>query len=55
MINSTETYYSKTIQVGNVTVTIHRPILTDAERLKAEENVKSALSRFGRAMIGEQQ
>jgi hypothetical protein len=29
--------------------------LTDAERLKAEENVKSALSRFGRAMIGEQQ
>ena len=48
-------YNTKTIQVGNVTVTIHRPILTDAERVKAEENVKSALSRFGRAMIGEEQ
>jgi hypothetical protein len=48
-------YCSKTIQVGNVTVTIHRPILTDSERLKAEQNIKSALSRFGRAMIGEQQ
>ena len=48
-------YYSKTIQVGNVTVTIHRPILTDAERLKVEENIKSALSRFGRAMMGEQE
>ena len=48
-------YTSKTMKIGNVTVTIHRPILTDAERLKAEENIKSALSRFGRAMIGEEQ
>ena len=41
-------YTTKTIQVGNCTVTIHRPILTDEERKKAEERVKQALSCFGK-------
>ena len=45
-----EQYTSKTIKVGNVTITIHRPILTDAERLQAEETIKDALINFGRAM-----
>ena len=43
-------YTSKTMQIGNVTVTIHRPILTDSERLQAEELIKNALASYGRAM-----
>ena len=51
-MNKTETTYrTKTIQVGNATVCIHQPILTDKEREKVAESVISALSRFGKAII----
>jgi hypothetical protein len=38
-----EGYRTKTIQVGNCTVRIHRPILNDQERARAEEQVRDAL------------
>ena len=38
-----EGYYTKTIQVGNCTVTVHRPILDDQERARREEQVRDAL------------
>ena len=37
---------TKVIQVGNCTVEIHRPILTEAERSKREDQVKDALRGF---------
>ena len=36
-------YYSKTLQINNCTVTVHRPILDDQERAKREEQVRNAL------------
>lgn len=36
-------YRTKTIQVGNCTVTVHRPILDEQERARAEERVRDAL------------
>ena len=36
-------YYSKSMQIGNCTVTVHRPILDDQERAKREEQVRIAL------------
>lgn len=36
-------YYTKEVQVGNCTVTIHRPILDDQERARREEQVRDAL------------
>ena len=39
-------YRTKVIQVGNCTVEIHRPILTEAERSKREYQVKDALRGF---------
>lgn len=36
-------YRTKTIQVGNCTVRIHRPILDDQERARREEQVRDAL------------
>ncbi len=36
-------YYTKTIQVGNCTVRINRPILDDQERARREEQVIDAL------------
>ena len=41
-----EGYRTKVIRVGNCTVEIHRPILTDAERIKREDQVKTALKGF---------
>lgn len=38
-----EGYRTKTIQVGNCTATIHRPILDDQERARREEQVRDAL------------
>lgn len=38
-----EGYQTKTVQIGNCTVTIHRPILDDQERARREEQVKTAL------------
>ena len=53
-MNKPETIYrTKTIQVGNTTVCIHQPVLTEQERAKAEENIVSALRRYGKAIIGE--
>lgn len=43
-----EGYRTKVIQVGNATIEIHRPILTDAERSKRENQVKDALRGFGK-------
>lgn len=40
----------KTIQVGNAVITIHRPILSEQERCKREEDVKTALMHYGRAV-----
>lgn len=50
MTNKTETYRTKTIVVGNCTINIHQPILTDKERAERESMVKTALANFGRAM-----
>ena len=41
-------YRTKTIRVGNATIEIHRPILTDQERNKREEQVRNALKGFGK-------
>ena len=38
-----EGYRTKTMQVGNCTVRVHRPILDDQERVRAEEKVIDAL------------
>lgn len=38
-----EGHYTKTMQVGNCTVTVHRPILDDEERAKREARVIDAL------------
>ena len=55
-MNKSETAYrTKTIQVGNATVCIHQPILTESERAKVTENIVSALRRYGKAVIGEKQ
>jgi hypothetical protein len=39
-------YRTKTIKYGNCTIEINRPILTDEERLKREEEVKQAMRSF---------
>lgn len=41
-----EGYRTKTIKYGNCTIEINRPILTDEERLKREEEVKRAMRSF---------
>ena len=41
-----EGYRTKTIKVGNATVTIRRPILDDEERARREERVREALRDF---------
>ena len=41
-------YQTKVIRVGNATIEIHRPILTDEERNKRENQVKDALKGFGK-------
>ena len=38
-----EGYQTKTVQVGNCTVRIHSPILDDQERVRREEEVRTAL------------
>lgn len=41
-------YRTKIIQVGNATIEINRPILTDEERKKAEERIIQALRCYGK-------
>lgn len=36
-------YRTKTMKIGNCTATVHRPILNDQERARAEEKVREAL------------
>ena len=36
-------YYTKEMQIGNCTVTVHRPILDEKERARREEQVRVAL------------
>ena len=45
-----EGYRTKVIKVGNATIEIHRPILTDAERTKRENQVIDALRGFGKEL-----
>lgn len=52
-MNKETTYRTRTLKVGNVTVCIHRPILTEQERAKVEENIVSALGRYGRAIYSD--
>ena len=41
-------YITKTLRLDGCTVIINRPILTDAERVRAEEKIKQALSCYGK-------
>ncbi len=43
-------YTEKTIKAERYTVTIHKPILSDSERTKREQEVVNALARFGKAI-----
>lgn len=43
-------YRTKVIQVGNATVEINRPILTDEERRRRENQVRDALIQFERSL-----
>ena len=45
-----EGYRTKVIKVDNATIEIHRPILTDAERSKRENQVIDALKGFGKEL-----
>ena len=49
-----EGYRTKTIKAGNATIEIHRPILTDEERSKRENQVIDALKGFGKDKSYEQ-
>ena len=42
-------YRTKTIKYGNCTIEINRPILTDEEIAKVDEDIRQALRRFGRS------
>ena len=46
--NTTPGYRTKTIKRGNVTIVIHRPNLTEKERIKREGIVENALTYFNR-------
>lgn len=41
-------YTEKTITTSNYTIVIRRPILTDSERQKREQDVVKALERFAK-------
>ena len=45
-----EGYRTKVIRQGNATIEIHRPILTEAERCKRENQVREALRGFGKEL-----
>ena len=46
-----EGYRTKTIRHGNATIEIHRPILTEEEQSRREEEVKQAMAAFLRGMV----
>ena len=43
-------YTTQTIKTEKFTVAVHRPILTESERKKREQEVVQALARFGKAI-----
>lgn len=45
-----EGYRTKVIQVGNATIEIHRPLLSEQERSKRENQVIEALKGFGKEL-----
>lgn len=45
-----EGYRTKTIKRGNVTIVVHRPILTEKERATRERIVETALSNYGKTL-----
>ena len=48
--NIKDGYRTKTIQIGNCTVTVHRPILDAVEQARRENQLKDALIQFGRSI-----
>lgn len=44
-------YRTKTLQYGNCTIVVHRPILSDAERAKREREVVTAMESAMRDYI----
>jgi hypothetical protein len=50
-MSKSEEYSTQVIKVGNVTVYLHRPILTEKEKAKRTEAIVTALGNFGKAMI----
>lgn len=45
-----EGYVTKTIRVGNATVEINRPVLTEVERKRREDTVVLAMTQMMRSM-----
>ena len=41
--NQKEGYKTMTVQIGNCTVTVHRPLLDASEQARREEQVRNAL------------
>lgn len=41
-------YTTQTITGTNFTITVHKPILSDSERKKREQDLVKALERFGK-------
>lgn len=55
---TTDIYYDNpvtVVRVGNVTVEVYRPILTEEERKRRENEVVQALAAFGRELYANQQ
>ena len=50
-MTKSEEYTTQVITSGNVTVYVHRPILSQQERAKRTEELVSALARYGKAII----
>ena len=48
-------YTTQTIKTEKFTVTVHKPILSDSERKKREQEVVNALARFGKAIEKEKE
>lgn len=49
--NVREGYRTKTIQMGNCTIEIHRPILSPEEQKRREGQVIDALRHFGKEQV----
>lgn len=47
--NTTPGYRTKTIKRDNITIVIHRPILSEKERAKSERLIETALTNYARS------